>query len=243
MRDLQRDKWLLEKEFQVWRAATQSEHDSLEDRYAELEATMETLSQHNQSMEQELRHVRHALSLRTVNTGDVPHPFHTPPSPDYSEGMGGPQDSRPESPASQHLCGEEGEESTREEEIAEMNQEAEEEESRECSKEEDDFELSLRSDSSGSGDDPRPPDATSAPPQCVDGTEEPLLGEDTGGGDCEEETLCGRSQEDHQGSASEEEDEGEEEQLCELQQVHSGEMCSWWQRKASEILCQTSYPW
>ncbi|XP_009300511.1 dystrotelin isoform X2 [Danio rerio] len=64
MRDLQRDKWLLEKEFQVWRVAAQSEHDSLEDKCSELKSMMETLNQHNQHLEEELDTVRHLLSLR-----------------------------------------------------------------------------------------------------------------------------------------------------------------------------------
>ncbi|XP_016418883.1 dystrotelin [Sinocyclocheilus rhinocerous] len=59
MRDLQRDKWLLEKEFQVWRVAAQSEHDSLEDKCTELKTMMEALNQHNQHMEEELDRVRH----------------------------------------------------------------------------------------------------------------------------------------------------------------------------------------
>ncbi|XP_042613869.1 dystrotelin-like [Cyprinus carpio] len=64
MRDLQRDKWLLEKEFQVWRVAAQSEHDSLEDKCAELKTMMETMNQHNQHLEEELDRVRHILSFR-----------------------------------------------------------------------------------------------------------------------------------------------------------------------------------
>lgn len=50
---------LLEKEFQVWKVAAQSEHDSLEDRCTELESTIKALIQHNQQMEQELGQVRH----------------------------------------------------------------------------------------------------------------------------------------------------------------------------------------
>uniref|UniRef100_A0A8C2J431 Dystrotelin n=1 Tax=Cyprinus carpio TaxID=7962 RepID=A0A8C2J431_CYPCA len=64
MRDLQRDKWLLEKEFQVWRVAAQSEHDSLEDKCAELKTMMETMNQHNQHLEEELDRVRHVRRLR-----------------------------------------------------------------------------------------------------------------------------------------------------------------------------------
>ncbi|XP_051562222.1 dystrotelin [Myxocyprinus asiaticus] len=68
MKDLQRDKWLLEKEFQVWRVAAQSEHDSLEDKCTDLKTMMETLSQHNQHLEEELERVRHALTLRDRDT-------------------------------------------------------------------------------------------------------------------------------------------------------------------------------
>lgn len=50
---------LLEKEFQVWKVAAQSEHDSLEDRCKELEDTMEALIQHNQQLDQELGQVRY----------------------------------------------------------------------------------------------------------------------------------------------------------------------------------------
>ncbi|XP_043097675.1 dystrotelin [Puntigrus tetrazona] len=64
MKDLQRDKWLLEKEFQVWRVAAQSEHDSLEDKCTELKSMMDALNQHNQHLEEELDRVRHILTLR-----------------------------------------------------------------------------------------------------------------------------------------------------------------------------------
>lgn len=59
---------LLEKEFQVWKVAAQSEHDSLEDRCTELEATMEALIQHNQQLEQELGQVRH---VSEENQGEI----------------------------------------------------------------------------------------------------------------------------------------------------------------------------
>ncbi|KAI5108847.1 dystrotelin [Silurus meridionalis] len=64
MKDLQRDKGVLENEFQVWKVAAQSEHDSLEGRCTELKTTMEALIQHNQQLEEELGQVRHALSMR-----------------------------------------------------------------------------------------------------------------------------------------------------------------------------------
>ncbi|XP_071335603.1 dystrotelin isoform X2 [Trachinotus anak] len=47
VRNLQRDKWLLEQEMQAWRLTVQSEQGILEDRCSEMEVTMETLRQHN----------------------------------------------------------------------------------------------------------------------------------------------------------------------------------------------------
>ncbi|KAK1798673.1 hypothetical protein P4O66_006964, partial [Electrophorus voltai] len=64
MRDLERDKWLLEREFQVWRATAQSKHDSLEDRCTDLESTMEVLVQQSQQLEDELGRVRHVRGGR-----------------------------------------------------------------------------------------------------------------------------------------------------------------------------------
>ncbi|KAM4602114.1 dystrotelin [Polymixia lowei] len=47
VKDLQRDKWLLEQQLQAWRGAVQSEQGILEDRCSEMEVTVETLRQHN----------------------------------------------------------------------------------------------------------------------------------------------------------------------------------------------------
>ncbi|XP_040888015.1 dystrotelin [Toxotes jaculatrix] len=47
VRNLHRDKWLLEQEMQAWRLTVQSEQGILEDRCSEMEITMETLRQHN----------------------------------------------------------------------------------------------------------------------------------------------------------------------------------------------------
>ncbi|XP_029922344.1 dystrotelin [Myripristis murdjan] len=47
VRNLHRDKWLMEQELQAWRVAVQSEQGMLEDRCSEMEVTMETLRQHN----------------------------------------------------------------------------------------------------------------------------------------------------------------------------------------------------
>ncbi|KAL2102776.1 hypothetical protein ACEWY4_001944 [Coilia grayii] len=232
MKDLQRDKWLLEKEFQVWRAAAQSEHDSLEDRCGELEAAMEALSQHNHSLEQELRRVRHALSLRAVNSGEVLPPFPMPPSSDGSEGTGGSPRSHSESPTSQQPSSEEGGGRTQDG-AAEVNQEVEDEEEDmdedvECRKPlkgEDDLELSLKSDSSCCDDITQALEVTSDPEQRVDASEDAPLGEgdmgEGGASDWEEkkrasnleEVQGGGSQEVYRRSVlkEEEEEEGEEE--------------------------------
>ncbi|XP_022530995.2 dystrotelin isoform X1 [Astyanax mexicanus] len=80
MQDLQRDKWLLEREFQVWKVAAQSEHDCLEDRCAELETTMEALNHHNQHLEEELERIRHTLTLNRKEAfcSETQQHFHNP---------------------------------------------------------------------------------------------------------------------------------------------------------------------
>lgn len=62
---------LLEKEFQVWKVAAESEHNSLEDRCADLEATMEALSHHNQQLEEELDQIRDVSEERIRETVPV----------------------------------------------------------------------------------------------------------------------------------------------------------------------------
>ncbi|KAL7369477.1 hypothetical protein ABVT39_000096 [Epinephelus coioides] len=47
VRNLQRDKWLMEQQLQAWRLTVQSEQSILEDRCSEMEVTMETLREHN----------------------------------------------------------------------------------------------------------------------------------------------------------------------------------------------------
>ncbi|XP_059931016.1 dystrotelin isoform X2 [Gadus macrocephalus] len=54
VKDLQRDRWLLEQELQVLRLAVQSEQGILEDRCSEMEVTMETLRQHNDQLQRML---------------------------------------------------------------------------------------------------------------------------------------------------------------------------------------------
>ncbi|XP_070849993.1 dystrotelin [Chaetodon trifascialis] len=47
VRNLQRDRWLLEQQLQAWRVTVQSEQGVLEDRCSEMEVSMETLREHN----------------------------------------------------------------------------------------------------------------------------------------------------------------------------------------------------
>ncbi|KAK9972866.1 hypothetical protein ABG768_023628 [Culter alburnus] len=87
MRDLQRDKWLLEKEFQVWRVAAQSEHDSLEDKCTELKTMMEALNQNNQHLEDELDRVRHVLSLRDRDQHSTDFHSHSDLQPEHNDSI------------------------------------------------------------------------------------------------------------------------------------------------------------
>ncbi|XP_034038419.1 dystrotelin [Thalassophryne amazonica] len=54
VQNLHRDKWLMERQLQAWRLTVQSDHSILEDRCAEMEATMETLRQHNLRLQSRL---------------------------------------------------------------------------------------------------------------------------------------------------------------------------------------------
>ncbi|XP_017296414.1 dystrotelin, partial [Kryptolebias marmoratus] len=51
VRNLQKDKWLLEQQLQAWRLTVQSEQGVLEDRCSEMEVTMDTLRQHNDRLQ------------------------------------------------------------------------------------------------------------------------------------------------------------------------------------------------
>ncbi|MCJ8729933.1 hypothetical protein PDJAM_G00111720 [Pangasius djambal] len=127
MKDLQRDKGLLEKEFQVWRVTAQSDHDSLQDRCTELEATMEALIQHNQQLEQELGQVRHALSVR--GRDDFGSDIHTTPPQQHSrDDTSEKQITEPESPASYTSSTTEKDQETATGEVREREQQVEEEE-------------------------------------------------------------------------------------------------------------------
>ncbi|KAG5833940.1 hypothetical protein ANANG_G00281250 [Anguilla anguilla] len=68
--DLQREKWQLEKQLQVWRETAQSEHSSLEDKCCHLEATVEVLTRHNQNLQDELGRIR--LLLQPLHPIPVP---------------------------------------------------------------------------------------------------------------------------------------------------------------------------
>ncbi|XP_062417455.1 dystrotelin [Pungitius pungitius] len=54
VRNLQRDKWLMEQQLQVLRLNVQSEHGILEDRCSGMEVTMETLKEHNLRLQHSL---------------------------------------------------------------------------------------------------------------------------------------------------------------------------------------------
>ncbi|XP_052371548.1 dystrotelin isoform X3 [Oncorhynchus keta] len=70
IKDLQRDKWLLERELQVWRVTVQSEQGSLEYRCSEMEANMETLRQHNLRLQDMMSQ---ALSMSGTHADIMPH--------------------------------------------------------------------------------------------------------------------------------------------------------------------------
>ncbi|XP_034167205.2 dystrotelin isoform X1 [Pangasianodon hypophthalmus] len=127
MKDLQRDKGLLEKEFQVWKVAAQSEHESLEDRCRELEANMEVLIQHNQQLEQELGQVRHALSMR--GRDEFGSDIHTPPPQQHSrDDTSEKQFTESESPASYTSSATEKDQETATGEVREREQQVKEKE-------------------------------------------------------------------------------------------------------------------
>ncbi|XP_061760630.1 dystrotelin [Nerophis ophidion] len=58
VRDLNRDKRLLEEEMKVWRLAVQSEHSVLEERCTEMEITMEAVREHNCHLQVMLTHAQ-----------------------------------------------------------------------------------------------------------------------------------------------------------------------------------------
>ncbi|XP_070712348.1 dystrotelin [Pempheris klunzingeri] len=78
VRNLQRDKWLLEQQLQAWRLTVQSEHSVLEDRCSQMEVTMETLREHN------LR-LQGVLSQAVNKMETQQHAYNTPQSAENTE--------------------------------------------------------------------------------------------------------------------------------------------------------------
>ncbi|XP_054479931.1 dystrotelin [Anoplopoma fimbria] len=64
VRNLQRDKWLMEQELQVWRLTVQSEQGILEDRCSEMEVTMETLREHNLRLQRSLTQALNKMEVQ-----------------------------------------------------------------------------------------------------------------------------------------------------------------------------------
>nr|XP_054591404.1 dystrotelin [Nothobranchius furzeri] len=73
VKNLERDKWLLEQQLQAWRLTVQSEQDALVDRCSEMEVTMETLKQHNNRLQG-------MLTQALTNMEAQQHANNTPPS-------------------------------------------------------------------------------------------------------------------------------------------------------------------
>ncbi|XP_059184185.1 dystrotelin [Centropristis striata] len=71
VRNLQRDKWLMEQQLQVWRLTVQSEQGILEDRCSEMEVTMETLREHNLRLQRTL--------TQALNNMEAQQPVHNMP--------------------------------------------------------------------------------------------------------------------------------------------------------------------
>ncbi|XP_026218787.1 dystrotelin [Anabas testudineus] len=88
VRNLHRDKWLLEQELQVWRLTVQSEHGLLEDRCSEMEVTIETLRQHHLCLQKMLTQALNNIEVqkhdtpRSVDTETRQPSNHTPRSVD-----------------------------------------------------------------------------------------------------------------------------------------------------------------
>ncbi|XP_026185234.1 dystrotelin [Mastacembelus armatus] len=72
VRNLQRDKWLLEQQLQAWRITVQSEQGMLEDRCSEMEVTMETLRQHNVRLQGMLTQALNNMEAQQ-HASDTPH--------------------------------------------------------------------------------------------------------------------------------------------------------------------------
>ncbi|XP_051797934.1 dystrotelin isoform X2 [Acanthochromis polyacanthus] len=79
VRNLQRDRWLLEQQLQAWRLTVQSEQGVLEDRCSEMEVTMETLRQHNTCLQGMLTQALNKMEAQT-------HANNTPEHVENTEG-------------------------------------------------------------------------------------------------------------------------------------------------------------
>ncbi|XP_068586366.1 dystrotelin [Cebidichthys violaceus] len=64
VRNLQRDKWLMDQELQVWKLTVQSEQSILEDRCSEMEVTMETLREHNLRLQHSLTQALNKMEVQ-----------------------------------------------------------------------------------------------------------------------------------------------------------------------------------
>ncbi|PWA33800.1 hypothetical protein CCH79_00017246 [Gambusia affinis] len=91
VRNLQRDKWLLEQQVGAWRLTVQSEQGILEDRCSEMEVTMATMRQHNERLQdmlnQALRKMeaqQHANNMDHTEGGTAT-PTSDPPTDDEEE--------------------------------------------------------------------------------------------------------------------------------------------------------------
>ncbi|XP_077440124.1 dystrotelin [Vanacampus margaritifer] len=71
VRDLHKDKRLLEEQMQVWRLAVQSEQSMLKERCAEMEVTMETVRDHNVRLQATLNQTLNDLELQQ-HANDMP---------------------------------------------------------------------------------------------------------------------------------------------------------------------------
>ncbi|XP_027866403.1 dystrotelin [Xiphophorus couchianus] len=91
VRNLQRDKWLLEQQLGAWRLTVQSDQGILEDRCSEMEVTMETMRQHNERLQDMLNQALRKMEAQqhASNTdhtkGGTATPTSDPPTDDEEE--------------------------------------------------------------------------------------------------------------------------------------------------------------
>ncbi|XP_014904768.1 dystrotelin isoform X2 [Poecilia latipinna] len=91
VRNLKRDKWLLEQQLGAWRLTVQSEQGILEDRCSEMEVTMATMRQHNERLQDMLNQALRKMEAQqhannTDHTeGGTATPTSDPPTDDEEE--------------------------------------------------------------------------------------------------------------------------------------------------------------